>query len=271
VLDLPFAPMDMVTDRAIGTESDYFQVRLYVPGQSGATDPLLVYFHGGGWAIGNLDTHDRFCRAVAAQAGCRVLSVDYRLAPEHPFPAAVDDALRAYRAVLEDPAAFGADPARIAVGGDSAGGNLTAVVCHLAAGAGLPRPCFQLLVYPSVDLRGDYASRRAFGDRYLLTEDAMRWFTDLYLPDRALLTDPRVSPLLFDDFAGQPPAFVQTAGFDPLRDEGDAYAAKLAGAGVDVVHDRYPSMIHGFFGMSAITPVAEQAITNAAELLRARV
>lgn len=268
VLDVPFTPMDMVTDRAIGTESSYVQVRLYVPAQTGTADPLMVFFHGGGWTIGDLDTHDRFCRAAAARARCRVLAVDYRMGPEHPFPAAVDDAMRAYRAVIDDPAAFGADPARIAVGGDSAGGNLSAVVSHLARRDDMAVPCFQLLIYPSVDLRGDYASRRALGEDYLLTEDAMQWFTDNYLSDRGLLTDPRVSPLLFNDFTGQPPAFIQTAGFDPLKDEGLAYADKLGAAGVAVEHRHYSGLIHGYIHLSGGLSAARTAVDDAIGALR---
>ncbi len=268
VLDLPFAPMDMVTERAIGTESSYVQVRLYVPAQTGVADPLLSYFHGGGWTIGDLETHDRYCRTVAAQGGCRVLSVDYRMGPEHPFPAAVEDAMRVYRSVLASPEDFGADPARIAVGGDSAGGNLAAVICHQARRDGLPPPCFQLLIYPSVDLRGDYASRRAFGEDYLLTEASMQWFTDNYLPDRALLTDPRVSPLLSDDFAGQPPAFIQTAGYDPLRDEGYAYAARLREAGGSVEQRHYPGLIHGFIHLSSGVQAARTAVNDGIAALR---
>lgn len=268
VLDLPFAPMDMVTDRAIGSESSYVQVRLYVPTQAGIVSPLLVYYHGGGWTIGDLDTHDRFCRTIAAETGCRVLSVDYRMGPEHPFPAAVDDAMRAYRAVIDDPAAFGTDPARVAVGGDSAGGNLAAVVCHLAVREALPAPCFQLLVYPSVDISGDYASRQALAKDYLLTDEMMRWFTRNYLPERSLVEDPRVSPLLFDDFKGQPPAFVQTAGFDPLKDEGVAYVEKLRAAGVAVEHRHYPGLIHGFIHLAAGVKAARAAVDEAIEALR---
>lgn len=268
VLDVPFAPMDMVTDRAIGTESSYVQVRLYVAAQTGVADPLLVYYHGGGWTIGDLDTHDRYCRAVAAQAGCRVLSVDYRMGPEHPFPAAVDDAMRAYRAVLDDPEAFGADPARVAVGGDSAGGNLAAVVCHQSPSEGVARPCFQLLIYPSVDIGGRYQSRRTMGQDYLLTEDSMIWFTNNYLPDSTLYLDPRASPLLSTDFADQPPAVVQTAGFDPLHDEGVAYVEKLRDAGIAVEHQHFPGLIHGFIHLSSGVKAARGAVDQGIASLR---
>ena len=237
--------------------------------KTGVEDPLLIYFHGGGWTIGDLDTHDRTCRYLAAQAGCRVLAVDYALAPENPFPAAVDDAMRVWRAVTSDPAEFGADASRIAIGGDSAGGNLAAVTTHLARAQGLPVPIFQMLIYPSTDLAGDYPSGTENADGFLLTGELIEWFVNHYIADVAKRSDPRASPLLFEDFSGLPPAFVQTAGYDPIRDQGTAYAEKLRGAGVPVDHRHYEDLIHGYLQLAGYIEPAKVALNDAAAALRA--
>ncbi len=265
--DLPPVPMELVAEKAIGRESGFVRCRLYTPRGMAATGPLLIWLHGGGWTVGSLVTADSACRALAAGARCRVLSVGYALAPEHPFPAAVDDAMLVYRTVIGAPGEYGADPARIAVGGDSAGGNLAAVITHLARDEGLARPAFQLLVYPSTDLAGDYPSRRELGEGYLLTATLMDWFTGHYLPDPADRTDPRASPLRFADFTGLPPAYIQTAGYDPLKDEDAAYAAKLADAGVAVEHAHYAGLIHGFFNHGGVVDAARAAIDDAAAAL----
>lgn len=227
--------------------------RHYRPPVGGDAAPLLVFFHGGGWVIGDLETHDAACRLICRDAGVHVLSVDYRLAPEHPAPAAADDALAAYRWARERAAELGADPRRVAVGGDSAGGNLAAVVTRLAREAGDPLPSLQWLIYPATDLRGGTRSRTLFSDGFVLTKHDMDWFQDNYLQDSGLdVTDPLVSPLLAEDLSGLSPALVVTAGFDPLRDEGEQYAARLRQAGVVVDERRMPGMTHGFLNLNIL-------------------
>jgi acetyl esterase len=226
--------------------------RLYVPDGAPMPAPLLVYFHGGGHVSGDLDSHDAPCRFLAREAGVRVLSIDYRRAPEHPFPAPVEDALAAFRYAVEHAEELGADPSRIGVGGDSAGANLAAVVAQLAvldAAGDVPRPAHQLLVYPVADYSEERPSRRLFARGYLLTEADIAWYREQYLagPDDA--RDPRVSPLLREDLAGLPPAHVVTAGFDPLRDEGEEFARRMRDAGVTVTLRRYPGTVHGFLNM----------------------
>lgn len=253
--------------------------RLYVPtekaagpsgGPSGGPngDPLLLFFHGGGWAYGDLDSHDAACRFVAERSGVQVLAVDYRLGPEHPFPAAYEDALAAHRWVVENAASLGVDPQRIAVGGDSAGGNLAAGVALAAAEAGLPL-AFQLLVYPGTDLRGGTKSRELFAEGFYLTSRFIEVTLEAYAPDPATHEDPRLSVLLADVPAGLAPAYVVTAGYDPLRDEGEAYARKLADAGVEVELKRFPDQIHGFFNMVGAGRTSRAAVAQIAAKLRA--
>ena len=225
-----------------------------------------MFFHGGGWVYGDLDTHDPPCRFLAERSGVRVLSVDYRLAPEHPFPAAYDDALAAYRWVVENAASLDADVTRLGVGGDSAGGNLAAVTAIEAARTGLPL-AFQLLVYPGTDATQGTASKRLFGKRFYLTQVFMDQVMDQYVPDRARRADPRVSPLLGDVPDGLAPAYVVTAGFDPLRDEGEAYARLLADAGVEVELRRFPDQIHGFLNVLGVGRTARAASAEVAARL----
>ena len=239
---------------------------LNVPTAASSPGPLLVFFHGGGWVYGDLDSHDPPCRFLAERSGVRVLSVDYRLAPEHPFPAACDDAVAAYRWVVENAAGLGADVTRLGVGGDSAGGNLAALTALEAARAGLPL-AFQLLVYPVADASQESASRRLFGSGFYLTEEFLDQCRDQYLPDQSLCVDPRVSPLLEDVPPGLAPAFVATAGFDPLRDEGEAYARKLADAGVEVELRRFPDQIHGFLNVVGVGRSARAASAEIAAQL----
>jgi acetyl esterase len=233
--------------------------------------PALVYFHGGGWVIGDLDSHDGVCRQIANSAGCVVVSVDYRLAPEHRFPAAVEDSEAATRWVIENAAALGIDAGRVAVGGDSAGGNLAAVMALLARDGALPPLCFQALIYPSVDMGGIYPAheRTGSGTGLLLTTAAMNWFIDLYLIDRAEARDWRASPLRAADLSGMAPAFVLTAYYDPLYDEGEAYARRLAAEGVHVTTMHFATQIHGFLTMGRFVPQAASAIAAVAEALRA--
>ena len=259
--------VEAVADRTIPGPASDIPIRVYTP-KGGSTLPVLVFFHGGGWVICDLDTHDGVCRALANAAGCIVVAVDYRLAPEHKFPAAADDAFAATEWVAEHAVEIGGDPSRVAVGGDSAGGNLAAVVAQMANDRGGPKLAFQLMVYPVTDYNFDTASYRENAEGYMLTTDAMKWFWTHYLPDAKAGLDPRASPLRADDLSGLPPALVITAEFDPLRDEGEAYAARLADAGVAAKSTRYDGMIHGFFSMSALLPQGRQAIDEAAAALR---
>ncbi|MCY4237957.1 MAG: alpha/beta hydrolase [Rhodospirillaceae bacterium] len=266
-LDIEAAKMDSVVEIAIGRESRFVRTRLYTPEVTGQPTPLLVWIHGGGWTIGSLDSHDRTCRGLARDAFCKVLSVDYALAPENPFPAAIEDVMVVWNNIHASAADYGIDPERIAVGGDSAGGNLSAVLCHEAQKAGLPMPCFQLLIYPATDMAGTYASMTDYAYGYLLEKPHMNWFGEGYRGD-ADPADPRLSPLLNDDFEGLPPAAVYTAGFDPLQDEGIAYARKLEEAGVPVIARHYPGLIHGYFNMGGAVKAAKIAFDDAASDLR---
>jgi acetyl esterase/lipase len=265
----PPIPMARVEAVEVPAQTGAVPARFYVPGGLPAgPPPLLVYFHGGGWVIGDLDTHDGVCRFLAAAAGTAVLSVDYRLAPEHPFPAAVEDAWAGYAWAVASSAALGVNPARIAVGGDSAGGNLAAVVSLLARAAGGQMPAMQLLIYPPTDSAGDLPSRQLFSDGYLLTKGDMDSFERHYLPPGSDATDPRVSILLAPDLSGLPPAYVATAGFDPLRDEGEAYALRMREAGTRVALRRHPGLIHGFANLTAFSRTSRGAMLEVAGALR---
>jgi acetyl esterase len=252
-------PIGAVRDLPVGA----LQARLYVPTGAPLTGPLLVFLHGGGWVYGDLDSHDPACRFLAERSGVRVLSVDYRLAPEHPFPAAYDDAVAAYRWVVEHATSLGADRDRLAVGGDSAGGTLAATTAIVAAREGLPL-ARQLLIYPGTDMRGDTDSRRRFNSGLYLTQGFMDLAKDSYAPDPESWTLPEMSPLLAEVPPGLAPAYVVTAGFDPLRDEGEAYARKLAEAGVEVELRRFPDQIHGFINVVGAHGTARAAAAEVA-------
>jgi acetyl esterase len=257
-------PIGAVRDLSVAGRS----ARLYTPRRPSTA--LLVFFHGGGFLFGDLDSHDAICRFLAEGAGVQVLAVDYRLGPEEPFPAAYDDVLAAYEWVVDNAASLGADPTRLAVGGDSAGGNLAAVTAIEAARRGWPL-AFQLLVYPTTDCARDTRSFRLFGEGFYLTQEFMGLASRSYLPPDLDLRDPRVSPLHADLPAGLAPAYVVTAGFDPLRDEGEAYARHLAEAGAEVELKRFPDQIHGFFnilvpGTRALTANTEIAARLCAAL-----
>jgi acetyl esterase len=230
--------------------------------------PALVFFHGGGWTIGDLDTHDVVCRQLALGAGCAVFSVDYRLAPEHPFPAAVDDCFFATRYIHSNAEKLKIDPGRIAVDGDSAGGNLAAVVALMAREQGGPPLAYQLLIYPATDQRCQFASHERNGEGYLLTRDGIRFFRGAYLPNEADRADWRASPLLAASHAGLPPALVLTAGYDPLVDEGRAYAERLAKAGVEVAYREYSDMVHGFVLFGGVVDAANAAVNECCRQLR---
>ena len=257
-------PIGAVRDLPVGDR----QGRLYVPTGATSPGPLLVFFHGGGFIYGDLDTHDPACRFLAERSGVRVLSVDYRLAPEHTFPAAHDDCVASYRWVVEHAESLGADPGRLAVGGDSAGGALAATTALAAAREGLPM-AFQLLIYPLTDMRGGTDSRSAFNRRLILTQGFMDLAQESYLNSEAEVTDPRASALLNDVPDGLAPAYVVTAGFDPLRDEGEAYARALADAGVEIELRRFPENLHGFIHLVGIGRAGRASMVEIAERLRA--
>ncbi len=246
---------DIVADGVVG--------RLYRPAV-GASLPLIVYFHGGGWVLGSVSASEATCRRLANASGCAVLSVEYRLAPEHKFPAAVEDAYAAIRWAAANARSLGCDSNRLAVAGESAGGNLAAAVALLARDAGAPRIVRQLLIYPVIDARAGYPSYAENRDGPVLTSVAMAWFVDHYLPGSADRADPRVSPIAAASHTGLPPAMVITAEHDPLRDEGEAYGARLRAAGVAADVRRCDGMVHGFWGMAADVPRAAALMEEAA-------
>lgn len=245
--------------------------RRYRPqGAAAGSLPTLIYYHGGGFVIGNVETHDSTCRRLANKSRCQVMSIDYRLSPEHPFPAPTEDGVAAFRHVRDNAASFGTDAARIAVGGDSAGGAIAAVVCQAVRDAGDSRgPAFQMLIYPATDSSKQSASRVAFAEGYFLTKELIDWFWKAYVPAGTDLADLRLSPLLAKDFKGLPPAFVLTAGYDPLRDEGRAYADRLIDAGIKTTYVNYPGTIHGFFSLTRFLSQGLKANDEAAAVMAA--
>ncbi len=255
----PPPPVAAVADLS----ADGIPARLYRPGAA-ADLPLIVYFHGGGWVVGSVAGSEATCRRLANASGCAVLSAEYRLAPEHKFPAAVEDAYAATAWAAAHARELGCDPARLAVAGDSAGGNLAAVVCLMAREAGGPRIARQLLIYPVIDARAGYPSYTENGDGPGLTGAAMAWYVRHYVRTPAEREDPRVSPILAREHRGLPPAMILTAEYDPLRDEGEAYADRLRAAGVEVDARRYDGMVHGFWGFAAAAPSAAAALGQAA-------
>ncbi len=262
-------PVALVEDRVIDAAGESIPVRIYRPSKDGAVRPVLVWFHGGGWVIGSLDGADFGCRLLANESGCVVVSVDYRLAPESKFPAAADDCFAVTKWVAEHAAELGIDASKLAVGGDSAGGNLAAVVSQMARDAGGPAIVFQALVYPVTNYSFETHSYSENAEGFLLTRDSMVWFWNHYLNTPAEGRDPKASPLQHADLSKLPPAFVITAEFDPLRDEGEAYAKALSECGVDVTHKRYDGQIHGFFANPAIDDGLEAARIVARKLAEA--
>jgi acetyl esterase len=260
-------PVDQVLSSEVPGPAGSIPVRIYAP-EGPAPKPGLVYFHGGGWARGNLDTHDILCRALANGGGCVVVSVDYRMAPEHTFPAAIDDSVAATRWVAEHATRIGVDPTRLAVGGDSAGGNLAAAVALVLRDESGPALVHQLLIYPVTDYNLDTRSYLDNAEGYNLTREAMRFYWRLYLRDDSDADDPRASPLRARHFANLPAAFVITAEYDPLRDEGRAYADRLREGGTPVVHRDYAGMIHGFVTSAGVIDQGKQAIQDATAALR---
>jgi acetyl esterase len=266
-----------VADGSFAGPASEIRFRRYRPlGVAAGLLPTLVYYHGGGFVIGNIETHDSTCRRLANRSRCQVISIDYRLSPEHPFPAPIDDGVAAFRHIRDNAESFGIDAARIAVGGDSAGGAIAAVVCQVCRDAGETGPAFQMLIYPATDSSTESASRKAFAEGYFLSKALMAWFWEAYVPEDTDLVpedtdlaDLRLSPLLAKDFTGLPPAFVLTAGYDPLRDEGRAYADRLIDAGVKTTYVNYPGTIHGFFSLTRFLSQGLKANDEAAAVMGA--
>ncbi|MCG8546059.1 MAG: alpha/beta hydrolase [Alphaproteobacteria bacterium] len=253
-------PVGQVENFTIDGPGGALPMRLYRPSQDDGTLPVVVYFHGGGFVIGGLESYDGLCRLLCERSGCLILSVDYRLAPEHRFPAAVDDAFAALAWTFSHAAEIGGDPSAVAVAGDSAGGSLAAVVCHLAHDGEVASPAAQVLIYPAVDLKADFPSRRTFAKMIPIPKQVIEWFNNCYLDNPESIDDPRASPIRYARFEGLPPALVLTAGFDPLRDEGKAYADKLRDAGVPVEYRCYDGLVHGFVSMGGVIRAASDAV-----------
>jgi len=267
ILDLKPAPaVAEIVNRKLPGAAGELPTRLYRP-QGAAAGDLLVFFHGGGYTIGDLETHDVPCRILATRANVAVLAIDYRLAPEHKFPAGVDDAVAVLRWVRANAASLGASPDRVAVGGDSAGGNLSTVACLRLRDAGEALPLFQLLIYPGTDFAADYESRRLFREGYFLEEKSMDYFRAHYISDADRL-NALASPLRAKDLGGLPPAHVFTAAFDPLRDEGKAYADKMAAAGVKTSYRCVDGLVHGFLHFTGAVKAADVAMTDIAAAIR---
>ncbi|TVS15831.1 MAG: alpha/beta hydrolase [Gammaproteobacteria bacterium] len=257
-----------VENRQISGPGASIPIRIYRPQGSGPF-PVHVHFHGGGWVIGDLETHDADCRQLCQLADVIVVAVDYRLAPEHRYPAAVEDCYAATVWAAAHGGEFGGREGPVSVGGDSAGGNLAAVVSRLARDRNGPGINLQLLLYPVVDAAMDTPSYTENGDGYMLTRQGMEWFWTQYCPDPAQRLEPDASPLRASDLSGLPPALVMTAEFDPLRDEGESYAQRLTEAGVEVTCERYAGLIHGFFSQARNIPAARPALEAAAAAIRA--
>jgi len=245
------------------------EARAYRSGDQDPAAPLMVFAHFGGGVIGDLDTCEVFCSILAKVARCPVLSVDYRLAPEHRFPAGLDDILAAWRWARDNAPRFGAPAGHVAVGGDSMGGNFAAVTCQEARRAGEPQPALQLLIYPAVDVASESASMNTYGEAYPLSRATMEWFMGHYLGPGDSPTDPRLSPLRAPDLAGLAPAVIATAGFDPLLDQGEAYARRLGEAGVPVAYRCYDTLAHAFTAFTGVVPAADLACREIAALVRA--
>jgi acetyl esterase len=263
-------PVHEVRDLHVPGPAGDLPVRVHRPASPGPL-PTLFWLFGGGWTLGSVDTADGICRRLAKAVPCQVITVGYRLAPEHPFPAAVHDCHAAIRWIAGHADEFGVDPDRLALGGDSAGGNLAAAVTLLARAEGGPRFDAQLLVYPNTDQRADTApARDSDDDPLLFNRRSVDWYRGHYLADPADAADPLASPLLAEDLSGLPPALVITAEYDPLRDEGERYADRLREAGVRIELTRYPGMIHGFFAMPGAFDASSRALDQAADFLRYR-
>ena len=264
----PPTPVGSVRDLMVDGADGPLAARHYSPDEGGGPRPLIVFFHGGGFVVGDLDTHDAPCRLLCRHSGAHVLAVDYRLAPEHPFPAAVEDGRAAFRWAVEHAAELGADPARVAVAGDSAGGTISAVISWQAATGGGPAPVLQVLLYHATESEKSSRSRELFADGFLLTRDLLDWFTEQYVSG-ADTTDPRLSVSRAGSLEGVAPALIVTAGFDPLRDEGEAYAEALRAASVPVVAWRFPGLVHGFCNTIGTSKSSRDALIEVSGATRA--
>lgn len=267
ILNAPVAPLAIVREETVAGAAGPIRARLYDT-SDGEARPTLVYFHGGGFVFGDLDSHDALCRRLALAGNIRVIAVDYRLAPEHPFPAAVEDAGAAFFDIAKRHRHFGSDPERLAIGGDSAGANLATVTARQAANAGEPAPIFQLLFYPVTQSAGTTPSREKYADGYFLTRETMDWFDSHYLTEAVDRRDERLSPLLTPPPKNLAPALIITAGFDPLKDEGRQYAEALFKAGISCRFVDYEDQIHGFASFTAFSSIADEAIAEAARAVR---
>ncbi|HEY2445288.1 MAG TPA: alpha/beta hydrolase [Rhizomicrobium sp.] len=262
-------PIGEVRDLEAPGPGGAIRLRSYTPASAASTVlPTLIFFHGGGFVIGDLDTHDGICRLLANESGARVIAVDYRLSPEHKFPAAVEDARAVFRWIGAHSSGLGVDDRRLAVGGDSAGGALAAIVAQTARTDSGPKPAFQLLLFPVTDYAADTRSRRDYAEGYFLDRWTIAWFFENYVPRGTDLRDPLLSPLHAKDLRGLPPAYLLTAGCDPLHDEGLEYAERLRACGVPVAIEDYPGLVHDFIYLHGVLPQAGQALRNAALALR---
>jgi len=268
--DLPCPASVTVRDVVLPGAAGERPARIYDTQPEAQGRPTLLFVHGGGWVQGGIDTHDGLCGQIAAEAGIRVIALDYRLAPEHKFPAGPDDVLAAYRALAATPAEWGVDPARLAVGGDSAGGNLTAALMHDLAAAGDPLPRAQVLIYPAVESRMDTPSMAALRDAYVLPRERIEWYLDQYLPEGQDREDPRVAPINSPHLAGQPPALIVNAGHDPLFDDGNLYHQALRAAGVDSTLLPFPGQVHAFLSARRAIPQGVVAASAVARWLKER-
>ncbi|GAB4575001.1 MAG: alpha/beta hydrolase [Rhodothalassiaceae bacterium] len=269
MLDLPPTPLEAEEDIHLAGPGGPLPARLFRPHDLPAPAPMILFLHGGGFVIGSVRAYSRLCAALAEAAKALVLSIDYRLAPEDPFPAGLEDARAALGFIREAADNLGADPEGLFIAGDSAGGNLAAVTALADGGSAIPL-AGQILIYPATDMKNEHPSRRSCGEGLFLENETMRWFANHYLPDPADRGDWRASPLLAENHAGAPPALVLTAELDPLGDEGRAYAAKLAEAGVPVTAIDYPGLIHGFLSMGAVIPEAKSAIGQIADFVQSK-
>jgi acetyl esterase len=261
-------PVARVEDRKVPGPDGTILVRLYTP-QGHGPFPVLMFFHGGGWVIGDLETYDELCRTLTNEANCLVVSVDYRLAPEHKFPSGPEDCYAATQWVAANATRFNGDPSRLALGGDSAGGNIAAVVAQMARDRGNFPVIFQLLLYPMTNLLAETASLRENAEGYFLTAKDIEWFLKHYLTSEEDKKNPLASPMLASDLGGLPPALIITAEYDPLRDDGELYGKCLKEAGVPVTMTRYPGMIHGFVSLAAVLDQGKQAIVESCAALQA--
>jgi acetyl esterase/lipase len=271
LLQGPLSPVRSIENKTIPSEQGDIPIRVFTPTQTSTPPPILLFYHQGGCVIGNLNTCQTFCSFLANQTGCVVVAVDYRLAPENPFPAAAEDSLSSYRWVQDHGSELGGDPEKIIVGGDSAGAGLSAVITHAMKREGRTQPILQVLVYPWVIALADTQSYADFAEAYPLDKETMEWFGGHYLTSPEQAEDTRVSPLLETDFAGLAPALIYTAGFDPLHDEGEQYAEKLKQAGTDVAYHSFDELAHAFTGMMGAVPAARKACKKIVDDINARI